>query len=266
MDWGAVLKAAAIGGAVMGLGTLVAFLLPVKLRAVAIGVFAGISAVAYQFFDGSDKRSAEWKAELEAELRSNRLFTFIAAEFPDEYEELEISLATVRSSEASRRMGYEFTAGLRVEHAERLRQADQTILKAHVRATIATLEAVEELYGEQVCAAFAIEGAAALPDDAAPVMDDIIDQGIALFEAILTGLETERAPLFASEADWSELARYWESTGRRDAFALSISTPDAEDPVLCEALKSLNSALVTWEGEAANRVWAENAVGIASAP
>lgn len=199
-------------------------------------------------------------------LSGSELFQAIEQVFPAEFQTLrqEMEAAAPAGAAAIQSAAARGVAQLQSQNAPLLQTASSSALRNLVAENIRTHEVVQERAGDQVCAAFGLNGSAALGpfanDDA--IVAQLERQKALLFRTMATGRgPTSRAPV--NDSDWASVIRFSELSNENQNLVRIYGTQNAENPRYCAAVLWFMNRLLDAEGEAADRARAAFALQLA---
>ncbi|MEM9938455.1 MAG: hypothetical protein AAF768_06375 [Pseudomonadota bacterium] len=262
MDYQAILMAGLFGGLGAGGGALLGRLLSktIKLNpGVLAGIGAAVGLALTRLIDFSPANTEDIRNQLEVGFANNSMFAQINAGFPEEYATFVdgmVAEARRLTPEQARQRGHDFTSGLRRQNAIAIRNASDESLRAALTVQMATLTAFKDKLGVQACAEYL---AAVVPIDLAPQLNQsLLDEGEALFEAIIDGRSSEISTPSATPADWDALIEHWYARGGTPEAFVTFTNPEANDPALCDNSISFLDALISMDGDVGKIVRAES--------
>lgn|GEM_PF-5664846 len=265
MDFNSILISALIGGLSVGgcvlIAGVISKLFPEGQRKTVsmIGLFVGIGVMTFANGLYREHRAGD---QIEAVLNEGgflgaELFKVTQAGFPEEYAVFLQKARKARNTEDSRRIGAEFTSGLRRKYSDKFRASAPAEIRDLFEDDRELTKLVLDRKGWEACNAYLGAGGSALVELGGPFADRLERNGLRLFEVLAAAKDKSPLRPAPSEDDWTKFFEYWQSNGASQEDLSLFAAPDLEREETCQIYISFYDNLSQFGGDAGDRLRTE---------
>lgn len=260
MDFTQILIAGALGALFGALGAaagaIVAKRLPSQFQAIVIAVLV-VAGIGASRFAHEEVKQRSLKAELHQQMQQNDMFSFLASEFPDEYDGYLTSLSKLRSEDVAFKLGAQFTSSLRKKYADSIRSASSENLVEYYRLDRELTAEIRRRDGDYACTQFLLVGPTQLANNGSEYNVLMSQRGDALFQAIANGRTGNGLYPSPTEEDWSRFFAHWRVEGATDEMINMTLAPQGAGAEFCDIYLSFIAAVLSWDDSAADPIRSE---------